>query len=107
MKIDFLQSFSIFLIISSNANAQLLTQSLLYLTDTFIDTGSSITDYNLNLVERNKKNNGRKNSFSCDNYFAYDYGYIKNGAQLSIPIWDPPQSVIKAVFTIRSRISVS
>lgn len=41
----------------------------------------------------------------CSEYFSYENGYGVVSGRLTIPVWNKQSSVIKAVFTVGTRIS--
>jgi hypothetical protein len=43
-------------------------------------------------------------SSACNEYFSYENGYFTTSGKISVPAWNPPKSVIKAVFTVATRI---
>jgi hypothetical protein len=46
-------------------------------------------------------------SSSCNEYFSYERDFRGFSGKLSIPAWNPSKSVIKAVFTVATRVFVS
>jgi len=49
--------------------------------------------------------NGESSSSSnCEKYFAYDRDFSGIFGRVSVPAWNPQKSVVKAIFTVGSRI---
>jgi hypothetical protein len=44
-------------------------------------------------------------SSACNEYFSYENGYFTTSGKISVPAWNPPKSVVKAVFTVATRIT--